>query len=60
MGTPVKIHYRDNGYWLNIETPDGYKAWVNELAVVPIDQARLDAWKASKRVVVSTFYTLQT
>ena len=57
MGTPVKIHYRDNGYWLNIETPDGYKAWVNELAVVPIDQARLDAWKASKRVVVSTFYT---
>ncbi|MBQ1673924.1 MAG: SH3 domain-containing protein [Bacteroidales bacterium] len=29
MGTPVKVHYHDNGYWVNIETPDGYKAWVN-------------------------------
>ena len=57
MGTPVKVHYRDNGYWVNIETPDGYKAWVNDMAIVPIDQARLDAWKASKRMVVTNFYT---
>ena len=57
MGTPVKVHYHDNGYWVNIETPDGYKAWVNEMAIVPIDQARLDAWKASDRVIVSTYYT---
>jgi len=57
MGTPVKVHYHDNGYWVNIETPDGYKAWVNEMAIEPIDQARLDAWKAAKRVVVSTYYT---
>ena len=56
MGTPVKVHYRE-GYWVNIETPDGYKAWVNDMAIEPIDQARLDAWKASKRVVVSTYYT---
>ena len=57
MGTPVKVHRHDNDYWVNIETPDGYKAWVNDMAIVPIDQARLDAWKASKRVVVTTFYT---
>ena len=57
MGTPVKVHYHDNGYWVNIETPDGYKAWVNEMAIVPIDQARLDEWKAADRVVVSTYYT---
>ncbi len=57
MGTPVKVHYHDNGYWVNIETPDGYKAWVNEMAIVPIDQARLDAWKASKRMVVTNYYT---
>jgi len=57
MGTPVKVHYRDNGYWVNIETPDGYKAWVNDMAIVPIDQARLDAWKASKRMVVTNYYT---
>lgn len=57
MGTPVKVHYHDNDYWVNIETPDGYKAWVNDMAIVPIDQARLDAWKASKRVVVTAYYT---
>ena len=57
MGTPVKVHYHDNDYWVNIETPDGYKAWVNDMAIVPIDQARLDAWKASKRVVVTSYYT---
>ena len=57
MGTPVKVHAHDDSYWVNIETPDGYKAWVNEMAIEPIDQARLDAWKAARRVVVSTFYT---
>ena len=57
MGTPVKVHAHDNGYWVNIETPDGYKAWVNEMAIVPIDQARLDAWKASNRMVVTNYYT---
>ena len=56
MGTPVKVHYRD-GYWVNIETPDGYKAWVNDMAIVPVDQDRLDAWKASRRVVVTNYYT---
>lgn len=56
MGTPVKVHYRD-GYWVNIETPDGYKAWVNDMAIVPIDEQRLDAWKASRRVVVTNYYT---
>ena len=56
MGTPVKVHYRD-GYWVNIETPDGYKAWVNDMAIAPVDQERLDAWKASRRVVVTNYYT---
>ena len=23
MGTPVKVHYHDNDYWVNIETPPG-------------------------------------
>ena len=57
MGTPVKVHYHDDSYWVNIETPDGYKAWVNDMAIVPIDQARLDAWKASKRMIVTNYYT---
>ena len=56
MGTPVKVHYHE-GYWVNIETPDGYKAWVNDMAIEPIDQARLDAWKAAKKMVVTNYYT---
>jgi len=56
MGTPVKVHYHDS-YWVNIETPDGYKAWVNDMAIVPVDQERLDAWKASKRVIVTNYYS---
>lgn len=57
MGMPVKVHYHDNGYWVCIETPDGYKAWVNEMAIEPVDQERLDSWKASKRVIVTNYYT---
>ena len=57
MGTPVKVHYHDNGYWVNIETPDGYKAWVNELAIQPVSQEQLDAWKAAKRVIVTNYNT---
>ena len=57
MGTPVKVHYHDNGYWVNIETSDGYSAWVNEMAIEPVDQERLDAWKASERRIVTNYYT---
>ena len=56
-GTPVKVHYHDPDYWVNIETPDGYKAWVNEMAIVPIDQARLDTWKETPRRIVTNYYT---
>ena len=57
MGTPVKVLGRDDSYWVKIETPDGSKAWVNDMAIVPIDQERLDAWKDSKRVIVTHYYS---
>ena len=57
MGTPVSVLGRDDSYWVKIETPDGYKAWVNDMAIVPIDQERLDAWKDSKRVIVTHYYS---
>lgn len=58
MGTPVKFHHEGvNGYWDYIETPDGYKAWCNELAVRKIDAQELKAWKQSKRVIVTSYYT---
>ncbi|MBQ0024751.1 MAG: C40 family peptidase [Bacteroidales bacterium] len=58
MGTPVKVHYApEDDYWVNIETPDGYKAWVNEMAVQMIDEQQLSSWKRSERVIVTADYT---
>ena len=58
MGTPLKLHYApEDDYWVNVETPDGYKAWVNDMAVKIITPEELKAWKASKRVIVTTDYT---
>lgn len=56
MGTPVKVHHTDS-YWVNVETPDGYKAWVNEMAIRTTTQEELSAWKKSKRLIVTTDYT---
>lgn len=58
MGTPLKLHYApENDYWVNVETPDGYKAWVNEMAVKIVTPEELKAWKSSRRVIVTSFYT---
>lgn len=56
MGTPVKVLGHDS-YWARIETPDGYKAWVNDMAIAPVDSVRLAEWKASRRVIVTKPYT---
>ncbi len=58
MGTPLKFHYApEDDYWVNVETPDGYKAWVNDIAVKVVTPEELDAWKGSKRVIVTSYYT---
>lgn len=58
MGTPVKVHYApEDDYWVMIETPDGYKAWVNDSALHMTDEESIAAWKKSKRVIVTNDYT---
>lgn len=58
MGTPLKLHHKGaNGYWSMVETPDGYKAWCNEMAVRQITTEELAEWKASKRMIVTAYYT---
>ncbi|MGN0195750.1 MAG: NlpC/P60 family protein [Candidatus Cryptobacteroides sp.] len=37
MGTPAEV-LDSTGYWRRIRVPDGYEAWVNALALVPLPQ----------------------
>lgn len=61
MGTPLKLHFApEDDYWVNVETPDGYKAWVNDPAIKVMTPEEMQAWKASKRVIVTTDYTFIT
>lgn len=58
MGTPLKIHYApEDDYWVMVETPDGYKAWVNDAAIRMSDEDGIAAWKKSRRVIVTNDYT---
>ncbi len=57
MGTPLKVYGNDGVWWL-VETPDGYRAWTVGLALQFCTQADIDVWKASRRVIVTTHFTL--
>ena len=58
MGTPLKLHHEGaQGYWSCVETSDGYKAWCNEMAVRRLSADELSAWKQSRRVIVTSYYT---
>jgi len=58
MGTPLKLHYApEDDCWVMVETPDGYKAWVNDIAVTVVDSLQMSEWRSSKRVIVTSYYT---
>jgi len=50
MGTPVKILAKVDG-WLQVQTPDQYIGWVDELGISLKTEAEMTAWKQSKRFV---------
>jgi len=50
MGTPVKILAAVDG-WLQVQTPDQYIGWVDELGIALKTEAEMTAWKQSKRFV---------
>ena len=50
MGTPVKILAAVDG-WLQVQTPDQYIGWVDELGIALKTEAEMAAWKQSKRFV---------
>ena len=55
MGTVAKILDR-SGYWTKIRTPEPYTAWVNEMGLVPMDEAGLqDYLEAPKYICTAAF-----
>lgn len=50
MGTVVEILETDR-YWVKVSTPDGYKAWVNEMAISRLDSAGEAAFPSAGKLV---------
>lgn len=50
MGTPVKILAAVDG-WLQVQTPDQYIGWVDELGIALKTETEMADWKQSKRFV---------
>ncbi len=52
MGTPLRILDKD-GEWYKAETPEGYQSYVPGSSIQLLDSAKLDAWKKSRRYIVT-------
>jgi len=50
MGTPFKI-LKENDSWIQVQTPDNYIGWTQELSVKLMDQKEMDDWKKSPKVI---------
>lgn len=55
MGTMVDVMERD-GYWVRIQTPDGYDAWTTDLGLAFMDDAQAAQYeKAPKYICVAEY-----
>ena len=55
MGTVVEVLDK-SGYWVKIKSPEPYKAWVNEMGLVPVDGKELqDYLEAPKYICTASF-----
>lgn len=57
MGTPLKVLLRQGDWW-KIETPEGYRGFVRSNTLQGLDDAAMNAWRKSDRVVVVTDHTV--
>lgn len=52
MGTPVKILDKA-GEWWQVESPEGYKGWINHSSLTPVTHAGFAAWRKAPRLVMT-------
>jgi SH3-like domain-containing protein len=50
LGTPVRVLKEENG-WCLVQTPDKYLGWVELSAVVGLDEAKLEDYKAAEKII---------
>lgn len=50
MGTPVHI-LKNKGSWFLIQTPDKYIAWTENSSLTPMNNADMNKWRNSERVI---------
>lgn len=50
MGTPVKIHDMQEE-WYNIETPEGYRAWIHPQSITLKSDEEMESWRDSERYI---------
>ena len=50
MGTEVEI-VGSESYWLQVITPDGYKAWTNAMSIKEMDENQLSDWKNAGKLI---------
>lgn len=54
LGMPV--HILEDGDWLHVETPEGYKSWVHARSIHKLTREGLNDWNNSPLLVVTSMY----
>lgn len=57
MGTPLRV-LEKSSYWLRVQTPEGYIAWVTEGSLQRMNETEYTAWKNSKRMIITNYFTI--
>lgn len=55
MGTPVDVLGKE-GYWVEVRTPDGYRAWTTDLGLAFMDEQEFAAYEAAPKYICVSEY----
>lgn len=58
LGEPVALTGR-KGEWLEVESAEGYRGWVNESSIAEKCEADMAAWRSAERYVVDSPYEIR-
>lgn len=56
LGREVEITDED-GYWLRVVTPDGYRAWTNRMCIAEMTEAEMREYGAADKYICTAMYS---